>query len=505
LTPTKICYNVYTMEKDNLEIEEEASEVKIIDGSVTRNTSYFTFALILQKVVSFTYFTLLARNLGAEKLGQYYFAISFTVIFSVIVDLGLVNVLTREVAKRKKEAKELLGSVLALKLPLAALSALFVITAAQLGGYDGEIKNLIYLSLLCTLFDSFTGTFFAVVRGFHNLVFESISSVIFQLIVMSAGLFFMYAGFSLPWVFSSLVMASAFNFIYSFIVLSRKIGIPVGLFYDKKLIKSIIAITIPFGLYVIFQRVYTYFDTLLLEHFAGAKYVGYYQISFRIIFALQFLPGAFVASLYPAMSNYWVNNRKQLAVSFEKAMIYLAIISLPISAGVFALADKIILLFKTGYGEAVLPMQIIILSVLFVFINYPIGSLLNACDRQKNNTYNIMIVMVLSVILNFILIPPFKAVGASITVLITNALMTVLGLYWAKKTISFSGGKILAAFGKVFGAAAIMGLAAFYLKPVLNVFLIIPLSAIIYVALLFIFKTIRKEEIVHVCKSFLKK
>lgn len=493
------------MEKDDLGIEEDAENIKIIDGSVTKNTSYLTFALILQKVISFTYFTLLARNLGPENLGRYYFAISFTTIFSIAMDFGLVNVLTREVAKNKLEAKNLLGSVIAIKLPLAFLTLLLIYLAAQIGGYGDQVKILIYLSSAAIILDSFTSAFFGVIRGFHNLIFESISSVIFQLIVMTAGLLFLYNGFSLPWIFSSLLTASVFNFIYSYGMLSRKIGVSIKPFYDKTLIKTITLIAIPFGIYAVFQRIYMYFDSVLLQHFAGNAYVGYYQIPFRIITALQFLPGAFIASLYPAMSNYWVSNRQQLSISFEKAMIYLAIVSLPISAGVFALADKIILLFKSGYGEAILPMQIIILSVLFIFINYPIGSLLNACDRQKNNTCNMIVVTIISVLLNLILIPQFKVIGASFTVLATNILMTLLGIYWAKKTVNFNGKKILSAFGKIFVAAAVMGAAIFYLKMHFNVFLIIPAGALIYLALLFFFKTISRDEISHVYKSFIKK
>jgi O-antigen/teichoic acid export membrane protein len=493
------------MENDELQIKQEVEEVAKIDGNVTRNTSYFTFALILQKVVSFTYFTLLARNLGPENLGKYYFAISFTTIFSIIMDLGLVSVVTREVAKKNQSAQELLGTVLSLKLPLTFLALLFIFAAAQIAGYGSDIKILIYLAALGAALDSFTVAFYGVIRGFHNLFFESISSVVFQLIVMTGGLFFIHYGFSLPFVFSSLTMASTFNFIYSYTILARKIGVRIKLHFDRELLKKIILIAVPFGVFAIFQRVYTYLDSVLLQHFAGNIYVGYYQISFKIIFALQFLPGAFIASLYPAMSRYWVSNRAQLAISFEKSIIYLAIISLPISAGVYALADKIILLFKNGYGEAILPMQIIILATLFVFINFPIGALLNACDRQKNNTINMIIITVISVALNFLLIPHFKAVGASATVLITNFLMTILGFYWAKKIIKIDGRKMLTAFGKILIAAALMGLFAFYLKTKLNIMIIVPAAALLYFALILLFQTIKREEISHVFRSFMKK
>lgn len=493
------------MENDELQIEQEVEDIAKVDGSVTRNTSYFTFALILQKVVSFTYFTLLARNLGPENLGSYYFAISFTTIFSIIMDFGLVGVLTREVAKKNLSAKELLGTVLSVKLPLTFLALFVIFIAAQIAGYGGEVRILIYLAAIGAALDSFTVAFYGVIRGFHNLFFESISSVVFQLIVMTGGLIFMHYGFSLPFIFSSLTAASAFNFIYSYAVLRRKIGVKIELHFDPELLKKIVLIAIPFGIFAVFQRVYTYLDSVMLEHFAGARYVGYYQISFRIIFALQFLPGAFIASLYPAMSRYWVSNRQQLAISFEKSLIYLAIISLPISAGVFALADKIILLFKTGYSEAIWPMQITILACFFVFINYPIGALLNACDRQKNNTINMVIITVISVALNFLLIPLYQAAGASWTVLITNFLMTVLGFYWAGKIIKIDKKKISLAFGKILAAAAIMALAAFYLKTKMSIIIVIPLVGLLYSALILWFKTIKKEEIGYVLRSFVKK
>jgi O-antigen/teichoic acid export membrane protein len=500
-----MCYNIYNMENDESQIEEDVETVAKVGGNVTRNTSYYSLALVLQKIVSFTYFTLLARNLGAENLGKYYFAISFVTIFSIIMDFGLVSVLTREVAKDKLAAKDLLGTVVGIKLPLTILALLCIFVGAQLAGYGMDIKILIYLSALGAALDSFTVNFYGVVRGFHNLFFESISAVIFQVIVMTGGLLFLHFGFSLPFIFSSLLMASLFNFIYSIIVVSRKMGVKIKPHFNRELMKKIILIAIPFGIFAVFQRVYTYLDTVLLQHFAGNAYVGYYQISFKIIFALQFLPGAFIASLYPAMSNYWVSNRQQLAISFEKAVIYLAIISLPISLGVYALADKIILLFKSGYSEAIFPMQITILATLFVFINFPVGALLNACDRQKQNTLNMIIITIVSVVLNLILIPVYKAVGASTTVLITNILMAVLGFYFARKIIKINWSKISLAFGKSFLAAALMALAAFYLKTRFSIMLVVPLSGLFYLALILLFKTIKREEINHVWHSFVKK
>ena len=55
-------------------------------SNIAKNTSYFTLALILQKVISFSYFTIIARALGPEDLGKYYFAIAFASVAIILTD-----------------------------------------------------------------------------------------------------------------------------------------------------------------------------------------------------------------------------------------------------------------------------------------------------------------------------------------------------------------------------------------------------------------------------------
>ena len=76
--------------------------------TLTQNTTYYTVALVFQKVLAFVYFTFLARGLAVDELGKYAFAFAFTTIFSVLIDVGLSSVLTREIAKDKSKTSELL-------------------------------------------------------------------------------------------------------------------------------------------------------------------------------------------------------------------------------------------------------------------------------------------------------------------------------------------------------------------------------------------------------------
>ena len=469
-------------------------------ANIAKNTSYLTLALIIQKVISFSYFVILARYLGLEALGQYYTAISFTTIFAIFIDLGFANTLTREVAKDQSRASEWLRSVLSMKLWLAA-GTMILALAVALFAYDFNLVVLIAVSSLSMVFDSFTNTFYAVIRGFHNLKFESIASVLFQIIVLIGGYIALQAGWPLAALLGALVLASLFNFVFSALIVRNRLHLSLRPCWNVIKVRQVFSISWPFALYNVFQRLYTYLDSLLLGFIAGFGQVGLYQIAFKIIVALQFLPNAFTASLYPAMSAYWQNNRDQLKVSLERAINYLIIISLPIIFGVFSLADKIVPLFKAG-EEAILPLRISIIALFFIFLNFPVGSLLNACDRQRRNTTNMGIVTLVSVILNIILIPRFQAVGASVTVLISNALMLILGIIATKGIIVYQPQKNLKILFKCLIAASIMSLAVFIFKPYLNVYVAVIIGAVAYLGVLIALGGIKKADINSIIVSF---
>ncbi len=474
-------------------------------ANIAKNTSYFTLALILQKVISFSYFIIIARAIGPENLGKYYFAISFTTIFAIFIDVGMASVLIRETAKVRNRAEYYLRNVIGLKLILTLFSLVTVFVLINLMGYPELTKQLVYLSSVAMILDSFTLTFFAVSRGFHNLSFESFAVVLYQALILSMGSLFLYFNYSLHWLMGAIVVASAINFLYSAGIVRYRWKMSLWPQFNQNIIRNIIKMSLPFALFGIFQRFYTYFDSILLSILAGDTYVGLYSVAFKITFALQFLPLAFVASLFPAMSSYYVHNKKQLSVIFERAMNYLIIIALPISFGIIVLADRIVLIFKEGYTGSILPLQIIVASLIFIFASYPVGSLLNACDRQRTNTANMGIVLVFSVLLNIFLIPRYQAIGASITVLITNALLLILGLFWVPKIIEYHKKVIITVFAKALLSVLIMGLVIWLIKAYIPIIASVFVGAVVYIGVLYILKGYIKEDIISIRNAIIGK
>ncbi len=473
-------------------------------SQLARNTSYFTLALVLQKIISLSYFTLYARYLGAADLGLYYFAISVTSIFGIFIDFGIGNVITREVSKAPEKAKSILANVMALKLPLALITIGALVLWSTLWDYEPIVKQLIYISCITMLFDGFTNAFFAVARGFHNLKYESISSVLFQLIVLVLSLFILKEDWGIAWLMSTLALASAFNFFYAMFTVRNVWKIGPWPRWDPVLIRSLVKLTLPFGMFVVVQRFYTYFDSVLLFKLAGDRAVGLYQVPFKIIIALQFLPLAFVASLYPTLSSYWHNAREKLSVALEQGIKYCLLISIPLSVGAIILADQIVLLFKNDFGESAMLLRVSMLAVPFMFVGFPIGSLLNACDRQKRNTVNMTITAFLSAAINIILIPRYGVLGACITTVISSIVMLVLGVIVVPSITKLRIKTLLLMIVQVLAAATVMGILTYILKEYLNPIVTILISAASYGVALYIFGVFSKEEIKSALRVFHK-
>lgn len=473
---------------------------------VAKNTTFLTSALVFQKALTFLYYIFLARLVGPADVGKFVFAMSFTTMFTIFVDLGLSQVLTREIARERDKAQKYLANVLSVKIILALLATALVIIVINLLNYPLLTKQMVYLATIVMVVDSFQLVFYAVFRGFQNLKYESIGMSTGQILIFVTGLIGLKLGAPLHILVIAVLTGSLFQFFWSLFLIGKKLKIKIGFSLEKSVLKYLLAIAAPFALYGVFVKIYSYLDAVLLSKLAGDAYVGWYGIAYKATFALQFLPAAFAAAIFPAMSAHFVADKEKLARVFERSMFYLMIIALPISVGLATLADKIIpQLYGQSFIGSVLPLQILISGLLFIFLNYPVGNLLNACNKQKTNTMVMGITTVISVILNIILIPRYQAVGAAITSLASGALLFFLGLYFVRQVTKYNGNFLILSFIKTIISAGLMGVMIIYLKPTVNWLFLIPLAGICYFVLMFSLKGLTIKDIVSVKESVFKK
>lgn len=474
--------------------------------SISKNTFLLTSAYIFQKIFAFVYFTILARWLGAEDIGKYTFAIAFCGIASVFIDLGLTNVLIREIAKFKDKAKAYLANILGLKLILGFFIYLVVIFLINLWNYPVEVKMLVYIIGFNFIVDSFVLSFFGFFRSFHNLKYESLAIIINQLVIVAVGLIGVVLDFPLYVLGIALLAGTLFNFVFCLYVLKKKFNLFLSFRYEKDVVKLLCKMAVPFALMAIFARVYSSIDQVLLSRMVGDVYVGWYGVPYKLTFAFQFIPAAFSASLYPVFSTYYQNDQKKIKETFERVLFFLIVLSLPMVFGIISLARELILnIYTVEYLPSIFTLQILIIALFFQFVSYPVGSLLNGCNRQKENTINMGIGMVVNIILNIILIPYYQHLGAAIAAVVTMALMFFLNFIWVNKITPVNYKFILVKFLKALSLSILMALVIFGLKPYINFVALIFIGAGVYVGGMFLVKGFVWQDINRIIQALRKK
>jgi O-antigen/teichoic acid export membrane protein len=474
--------------------------------NIAKNTTWLTSAYILQKIFAFVYFTLIARWLGATDIGSYIFAISLATILAVFIDFGLSPVLIRESSRFQEKANKYLNNTITVKLILAVITYLALVIIINLLHKDPMTQIMVYLAGLIMVVDSFVLSFWGIFRAWQNLKYEATSIVINQIIIITVGLAGVLLKFPLYILVIALLAGSIFNLIYSFTLIKTKLKFKLKLQWDKNILKTLFKIAIPFALAAIFTRVYSYIDQILLSVLIGDQSVGWYAVAFKITYAMQFIPAAFAAAIFPAMSHYYVCEKEKLVNIFEKTMYFLIIFSIPIAIGIASLADKIILyLYTAEYEPSIITLQILVFAVIAIFLSYPVGSILNACDKQTVNTVNLGITMIINIILNIILIPLYQHLGAAIAALVSLSAMFILNLIWVPKIIKYNYKFLIIKTIKALISALIMGIVIIYLKPFLNFIILIFIGAIIYSLIMFLIRGFTKNDIHYLWQSLFKK
>lgn len=470
--------------------------------SIAQNTIYLTSALIVQKIIAYVFFLFIASRLGASGTGAYVAAFSFTGLFSVLVDLGLSNVLVREIARFPNRAEEYLRNAVGLKIVLGIFTFGFLLLTIALLDYFGAEHppiSLVAVAGVVMLLDSMVLTGNSVFRGWQNLKLESIIVVVQKTGVLITGLVVL-------WWFAtafSLTVAILIGGLAAYVSITRFLAtsIPKPWLpkFDWVMQKKLLIMAWPFALAAFFAMGYSHIDSILLSVLKGSESVGLYSVASKTMNAFVFIPSAFIAAIYPAMSEAYALNRNRLTELTHVSLRFLFMIGAPVAMGLFLLAEPFVGLIGEEYINSVLAVQILLPSLVFMFLTYPIGALLNATDRQVWQTTILGIGLVGNVALNIYLIPQYGFIGASVAWSLTNILMFSVGLIMVGRVVKIFTSRLFISMVKILLAVLVMAVIV-SLTSEMFVLLPIILGALVYGFVLFTLRELTYAEIISLVK-----
>lgn len=461
---------------------------------LAQNAIYLTLASVGQKVIAFVYFTIIARFAGLEDTGAYFLSLAIVTMLAVLDDLGVTSVVIRDVAKRNEEAVLWCQTVLGIKILTIPLTILLAWLVPIWLGYTGDIVWLVRIAIGIMIADTLSLSFYGILRGLQALSYESLGIFLGQSITTVIGVVLIWSGqATLPMLIVALVFGSSWNLFFSAFQVVRRLGW-VALKPTWSMGLKPLKLAWAFFLAALFVKMYSYIDSVILSMYYGQDAVGTYAVAYKLTYAFQFLPLAFVAALYPSMSAH-STDRAELKRILLKSLWYMALLSMPIVFGLWSLAPEVIgAFYGMQYAGSVLPLQVLIFVLLFIFLDYPLGSLLNATNRQNIKTAIMGVTMVINLVFNLILIPKFGVVGACLSALACFSFMFLAGWLAVHKVVGLLPRELWREIGSLFISAALMALVVLLVKPYLHFVLAIPVGAVVYLASATLFGALRTEH-----------
>lgn len=460
--------------------------------SVAKNTGFLTAASVLQRLVSFVYFTIIAHVLKVEHTGQYFFTLTYITIFAVFADLGLTPVFTREAARHPERAEEYLLSAFWTKVVAGLGAYVLVILVANVLGYSSETKLLIYVAGLTMFCDNLQNIFYGALRAKQNLLYEGIGLVASQTLTLLIGSCSLFFGWPLYSLMLAYAIPSFLSFIYAATIAQRAYGFHYRFIWNKKITFELLALALPFAIAGFLSKFYAASDSLLMSKLLhpvelSQRELGYWSVPYKIAAAFQFIPIALGTSMYPVISSLYPTNKEKIADLYEKSWRYLCVIGLPVAFGIGALATELITHF---YGAKYLPsvplMYFLLASMMFNFMIYIQGAVLNGTDRARIQTIILALALAVNFAINWELIPLYGSYGAAVASLISNLTLWVFGYYFISKGVAVRHGQILTITLQTLFPALIMAWAVAYLATRVPYLLTIPIGATVYAVLLFV-------------------
>lgn len=462
---------------------------------IAKNTAILTIAEIVSAIISLFFTMYVARYLGAQGFGTLSFALAFIAIFGVFTDIGLNQLMTREVARDKSLAPKYLGNITNLKAILALATSALIFVTINLLGYPEQTKIVVYFIAGFLVSNTFSVMYYSIFQAYERMEFITLGRVINAILLLAGALFAVKQGASVVAFAMVYLVASAATLACNVMVSILRFTKPKRGF-DSSFLKETLSQAWPFGLAGVFSGIYFWIDSVMLSFMKGDEVVGWYNAAYRLVFVFTVIPGVYFTSAFPVMSKYYVTSKESLKLIYEKSIKYMFILAVPIALGTSLLADKaIMLIFDPGYSNSIIALQILVWAVAFVFISSGFARLFESSNKQLIVTIVAGGCALLNVVLNLILIPNFSYIGASIATVATEFTALAILLLWSSKIgYGISGKKLIDILAKSLAAGAIMGILIFILRD-LTIWVLVPLSALLYFIVLFIIRGIDGEDI----------
>ena len=369
---------------------------------------------------------------GEEAYGFYFSLFSFSVIFTLVLDMGLSGFNNRAVSADPSRVKLYFGNVLLLRLILTVAYFSVTLTAALLMGYSGSQISLLLILMLNQFMASLTLWLRSNISGMQYLILDSLLSVADRLLMIIICSLLLWGGltespFRIEWFVWSQTVAYFTVMAVSFVIVIRRGGVS-AIRPDMSVLKGIIVSGLPYALVVFTMTIYWRADSILIERLLpdGAVQAGHYAQAFRLFDAFSMIPVMFGALLLPIFSKeHAAGNEITPLASMASGMLLAPVGIITVTAATFP-GEILDLLYTSSVESAVQPFRLLMITLIPVGLTYIYSTMLTAAGFIKKLGLITSAALAVNLSLNLLLIPSLAGTGAAVASLAAQLIVASL-------------------------------------------------------------------------------
>ncbi len=394
------------------------------------------------------------NEVGPIEYGFYSVVLNFAFIFQVILDMGITNFNNRNIAQNNQLLTKYFSSIIVLRVMFAIVYFIVIMAFAYMLDY-GQ-RQLYVLSIIG--FNQFLLSLILYLRSnFSGLLLfkiDSILSVMDRLILILVCGVLLWGNvtdgpFQIEWFVYAQTASYSLTAIIAAALLIPKMHFK-GLNWDPVFFLHIIKKSAPFSLLILLMSIYGRIDTVLLERLlpeTGNLQVGIYASAFRLLDVANNMSGLLFAGLLLPIFSKLIKEKADISkmVKLGFTPLFLLSTSVAIIAYFFGAEIMAQLYHKhdtetsIAYAQRLVETANVFKVLMMVYVatstTYIFGTLLTANGSLKTLNIVAFFGVIISLSINFILIPEYLALGSAIASFSAQFITALLQMFIAFKVL----------------------------------------------------------------------
>lgn len=445
------------------------------------------------------------NEVGPIEYGFYSVVLNFAFIFQVILDMGITNFNNKNIAQNNHLLTKYFSSIIVIRILFAILYFIVIMAFAYMLDYSQ--RQLYVLSIIG--FNQFILSLILYLRSNFSalLLFktDSILSVLDRLILILVCGVLLWGNitdesFQIEWFVYAQTAAYSLTAVIAAALLIPKMHFK-GLNWDPVFFLHIIKKSAPFSLLILLMSIYGRIDTVLLErllHESGNLQVGIYASAFRLLDVANNMSGLLFATLLLPIFAKLIKDKADISKMVKLGFTPLFLLSTSVAIIAYFFGTEIMEMLyhqhksesSAEYLQRMIETANVFKVLMMVYVatssTYIFGTLLTANGSLKILNTVAFFGVLISLSVNFILIPEYFALGSAIASFSAQFVTAILQMFIAFKIlkIKFETSFIIQLFLFLIAAAAITYACTFIASIwLIQLFIAIVLIVILSIAL----------------------